>query len=280
MSAVKPQNETPSGPSLNDRSEAPNAPPLLYQFTYSHNNEKARWALDFKRVPHVRRSFVPGRHAAPVKKMTGQTAVPVLVLNDKAIFDSTRIIAELERAWPEPALYPAVPKERERALALEDFFDEELGPYVRRWLFYLLLPYPSVIVAAFMGFVSPTQRLMIRAAFPFLRGRMKRSMNIYPAEARIARQKTVAGMDRLVGEVHPSGYLVGDRFTVADLTAAALLFPLVMPDEFPYKLKVSLPQPVAKERDRLSAHPAFTWVREIYHRHRGTSAAIDDPAGA
>src|SRR5436190_1646821 len=38
------------------------ANPVLWQFKYSHYNEKARWALDFKRVTHVRQSLLPGPH--------------------------------------------------------------------------------------------------------------------------------------------------------------------------------------------------------------------------
>ena len=45
------------------------------------------------------------------------------------------------------------------------------------------------------------------------------------------REKTIAALERLESEIGPSGYLVGDGFTVADLTAAALLFPLVRPPE-------------------------------------------------
>jgi glutathione S-transferase len=40
-------------------------------------------------------------------------------------------------------------------------------------------------------------------------------------------------MDRLARELQPSGFLESDRFTVADLTAAALLSLLVRPPEFP-----------------------------------------------
>ena len=90
--------------------------PELWQFTSSHFNEKARWALDFKRVPHIRHSMIPGFHVATVKRMTGKTHVPVLKLNGNAISDSSRIIEALESAYPEPALYPADPGERRRAL--------------------------------------------------------------------------------------------------------------------------------------------------------------------
>src|SRR5258706_14064196 len=80
--------------------------PVVWHFTVSHFNEKIRWAIDFKRVPHVRRALLPGFHFRRVWSMTGQTAVPVLVLDGRPIHDSTRIIAALERAYPEPPLYP------------------------------------------------------------------------------------------------------------------------------------------------------------------------------
>src|SRR5580704_125012 len=95
--------------------------PELWQFTSSHFNEKARWALDYKRVPHIRHSLLPGFHVLTVKRMTGKTQVPVLKLNGAAISDSTRIIEALERAFPEPPLYPPEVEERRRALELEDY---------------------------------------------------------------------------------------------------------------------------------------------------------------
>ena len=118
--------------------------PELWQFTSSHFNEKARWALDFKRVPHIRHSMIPGFHVATVKRMTGKTHVPVLKLNGTAVSDSSRIIEALEHAYPDPALYPADPAERRRALELEDYFDEELGPYIRRWIFHVDPAVPEV----------------------------------------------------------------------------------------------------------------------------------------
>src|SRR5207247_2499672 len=114
-------------------------PPVLWQFRFSHFNEKARWALDWKGIAHVRRSLLPGFHIPRVLWMTGQKSLPVLVLGGETIHDSTRIIQRLERLPPEPALYPSEEAARRRALALEDFFDEELGPHVRRALFHELL---------------------------------------------------------------------------------------------------------------------------------------------
>src|SRR5206468_2278458 len=125
------------------------APPVLWQFRFSHFNEKARWALDWKGIAHVRRSLLPGFHVPRVLWMTGQKALPVLVLDGETIHDSTRRIERLERLRPEPALYPADATDRRRALELEDFFDEELGPHVRRALFHELLPETEFAAAAF-----------------------------------------------------------------------------------------------------------------------------------
>ena len=75
-------------------------------------------------------------------------------------------------------------------------------------------------------------------------------------------------------ELRPSGYLVGDGFTVADLTLAALLSPAVAPVEFPY------PQPqrghpsLAPVREVLEEHGLTDWTREMYSRHRGRSAEV------
>src|SRR5271156_4364550 len=248
--------------------------PELWQFTSSHFNEKARWALDFKRVPHIRHSLIPGFHVATVKRMTGRTHVPVLKLDGIAISDSSRIIEALERAYPEPALYPADPDERRRALELEDFFDEELGPYIRRWIFHVILPYPKFVRAAFVSHASAAAQLAQRAMSPLIGVIMRRQMDISPATAEIARSKTLAAMDRLERELRPSGYLVGDRFTVADLTAAALLSPLVRPPEFPYKTPAPVPEPLAKIRESVSSLPAFRWTLQTYRQHRGESAEI------
>jgi glutathione S-transferase len=254
--------------------------PELWQFTSSHFNEKARWALDFKRVPHIRHSLIPGFHVPVVKRMTGKTHVPVLKLNGNAISDSSKIIEALEHAYPEPALYPANPDERRRALELEDFFDEELGPYIRRWIFHVILPYPKFVRAAFVSHASPAAQLAQRAMSPLIGMVMRRQMDISPATAEVARSKTIAAMDRLEHELRRSGYLVGDRFTVADLTAAALLSPLVRPPEFPYKTPAPVPEPLAKIRDSLSTHPAYRWVLQTYAQHRGESAEVATEASA
>ena len=144
--------------------------------------------------------------------MTGQTAVPVLELGGAIIFDSTRIIEAIEKAYPDPPLYPAGREARERALELETYFDEELGPYIRQWGYFMLLPYSSAVTSLFTSQAGLGKRLFMRAIFPLVRPVMIRKMKVYPAEAGAARDKTIAAMDRIAREVGPSGLPGRRRF--------------------------------------------------------------------
>ena len=247
--------------------------PILWQFTASHFNEKARWALDWKAVRHVRRSLLPGPHAVTIRQLTGQTATPVLRLNGATIHDSSRIIAALEAAFPEPPLYPADDASRRRALELEEFFDEELGPHIRRAAFHHLLARSDLMAPLFSHDAGPLVRAIYRACFPVVGAIVRRALRIDAETAEGSRLRTLAALDRLEAEIGPSGYLVGDRFTVADLTAAALFSPLVAPPEFPYPLPDAVPRPLAEFRESVSDRAGFRWVLDVYRRHRGTSAA-------
>ena len=114
--------------------------PVLWHIPVSHYNEKVRWALDLKGVAAERKAPPPGAHMAVALWLTrgSNKTFPVLQLDGRAIGDSTAIIAALEERFPEPPLYPADPAERDRALRLEEFFDEELGPYARMLAFHEL----------------------------------------------------------------------------------------------------------------------------------------------
>jgi glutathione S-transferase len=251
-----------------------NGAPVLWHLKVSHYNEKARWALDHKRVPHIRRAAVAGRHQRIARELSGGTTLPVLVLGGEAIGDSTRIIETLEQRHPEPPLYPADPRERADALELEDFFDEELGAHTRLLALHHMLPDASLTLGAFFPDLPRPRRTAARVAFPLLRPRAAARFGIDERGVALAYEKLRAAGDCFRATVRPTGYLVGDAFTVADLTLAALVAPLVAPEQYPY------PQPqrghplLAEPRDALAASRLDEWARDIYARHRGESAEI------
>jgi glutathione S-transferase len=256
-------------------SDDPSGLPLLWHFPVSHFNEKARWALDWKRIPHRREVLALG-YVTRAWWASGQVRLPILFLDGVAVSDSTRIIAALEKRQPEPPLYPNDPAERTRALALEDFFDEEVGSPVRTTILAPLFESdPDAALGALTIGMGDAARRTARLVFPAFRAfyRFRHGMS----DAAIATAPAIvrSAFDRVAAEVGPSGYLVGDRFSVADLTAAALLAPIVVPREHPHRPPEPLPASLRDFRAALADHPGFRWVEEMYRRHRGVSCAVD-----
>lgn len=248
--------------------------PVLWHLKVSNFNEKARWALDFKRVPHLRRAAVPGRHRALAQAMTGGRTLPVLELDGRFIGDSTAIIQWLERDFPDPPLYPRDWAEQRRALELEDFFDEQLGPYARLLFLYHALPDARLMLGAFTPDLRRLPLYLARATFSAVRRQVRRDFEIDARSVALAYEKLDTAGARFRAALQPSGYLAGPRFSVADLTAAALIAPLVAPPQFPY------PQPqrghprLEPLRERLAQHGLLDWALEMYARHRGSSAEV------
>jgi glutathione S-transferase len=249
--------------------------PVLWQLRFSHFNEKGRWALDYKRVPHRRRSLVPGRHSLSSRRLGGQGTTPMLVIDGKTIGDSTEIVAELERRNPDPPLCPDNEIDRHAALELEDRFDRELGPQIRSALFASLVSDRRLTLALVTQGLPARERRIGTALWPLMKVGIKRTLPADAEAGRRGRDATVAALDRIESELN-GDYLVGDRFSVADLTAAALLFPLVAPPQYAYQLPDRWPDDWEEFRASLSERSGYRWALEMFARHRGSSAALSD----
>jgi len=247
--------------------------PTLWQIDISHYSEKARWALEHKGVDHSRRSALPGTHIPIALVLTrgAQPTMPVLQIDGENVGDSTAIIAALEQRYPDPPLYPADPGERARALELEDWFDENLGPHARLLPFYELIQEPEIFAAVAAESVPGPLGRAKPVVGAYARTYTSLRFNANSDEkAERAREAIVAALDKLEAELEQGEgeFLVGDGFSVADLTAASLFYPLVVPPEGP--LRTDLPRPPALERFResLSDRRGYKWVEETFRKHR------------
>jgi glutathione S-transferase len=248
--------------------------PLLWHIPLSHYNEKVRWALDYKAIAHRRRVLGPD-YLIRTWRATGQGKLPILWLDGLAIADSTRIIAALEERYPEPPLYPQDTAARQHALGLEDDLDETLGPALRATIVTPLFRNDADIALRVLttGMPEKAYRTLrpLLGIFPsFYRFRHKvREANLEKDRAVVA-----AALDRIEQQRQGHPYLVGEAFTVADLTAAALLGALLQPPEIQYPLQVELPPYLQDYRATVQRHPAAQWAVGIYRLHRGHSAEV------
>jgi glutathione S-transferase len=184
----------------------------------------------------------------------------------------------LEERYPESPLYPD-DATRQRALALEDYFDEQLGPAVRAAIVTPLFRNDPDIALRVLttGMPDKAYRTLrpLRKVFPaYYRLRHK----IRDARLEADRATVNAALERIEQERQGRAYLVGSTFTVADLTAAAMLGVLLQPPEIQYPLHVDLPSYLQEYRANLLQHPAMQWAADIYRLHRGHSAALPGPS--
>jgi glutathione S-transferase len=219
----------------------------------------------------VRRSLLPNMPRAMLFSLRG--TLPVLDLDGQRIVDSTRIVEELERRYPERALYPEDEQERRRALELEEFFDEQAGHDLRRVAFVELREDPD-FVSAFIttGRGEATRRIyrtLLRSSWSMAYANHRYRLTAEGAAR--SRLKLREALDRITAELQPSGYLAGPAFSIADLTAASLLFPLAWPTELQYDYPEAPDSPFMHS---FQEHPAIDWIRDIYARHRGATAEI------
>jgi glutathione S-transferase len=188
---------------------------LLLQFSTSHYCRKARLALGYKQLPYRVENLTPGLHRLKLKPLTGLTTLPVLLPeiegDPQAIADSTQIFAYLDRHQPDPPLQSPNPEQQRQIALLEDWLDESIGT-ATRFVYYQFR-------AGEGKALDPS--LMSQTVIQLVR----RKYDINPASAALAEKRLETAFKVLVDwQVRP--YLVGDRLTMADIAAAALLSPL------------------------------------------------------
>jgi glutathione S-transferase len=249
-------------------------PPHLLHFRVSHYNEKVRWALDLKGVAHTREALVPGLHIPRVRFVSGQSQIPVLVLDGEVLAGSAKIIDELERRFPEPALYPADAKQRERALELQAHFDEDVAPELRRLFWSCYFDHPAECARMATDGFSSALRLFWRGIYPVFLPLFRRNMGASGAAIEAARARLGEHFDFLEKQIGTSGYLVGDAFSVADLTAAAVFTAILRPKGFPYPLPEPWPKELVDLKASVAGRAGSKWVDEMYAKQRGSSAEI------
>ncbi|OIP71021.1 MAG: glutathione S-transferase [Oscillatoriales cyanobacterium CG2_30_44_21] len=197
---------------------------LLLQFSTSHYCRKARMALGYKQISYQVENLTPLLHLWRTKSLSNSETVPILLPRQKncpaVVTDSTEIIKFLESYQPDPPLYLDDALPQAEALRLEDYFDESIGTAARSVYCQFRVTEGKYIDPSWISLA------VIRII------RWRYGINAQSAE--IAATK-LGDAIALLGEFWQDGYLVGDRFSVADLTAAALLCPLrVIPT---YRLK-------------------------------------------
>jgi glutathione S-transferase len=245
----------------------------LYDFTFSHYSEKARWALDFKGVPYTPRHLLPGFHMRTARKLAPRSSIPILKTDSAVIQGSTEIIDFLEQTFPDRSLTPPEPRDANSAIEWEKYLDVEVGVTLRLWFYYHALPNRDRALRFILEGGPWYGRPLFVLIFPKVRERMMALMNINTVSAGQAEDRLLAALKKLDDALEGRRFLAGDGFSRADLTACALLSPYVRPGESDAQAAAALPDYVRALRDQHKIHCYFGWVREMYRDYRPLSSA-------
>jgi glutathione S-transferase len=237
----------------------------LVTIPISHYCEKARWALERAGVEYEERAHLQVLHWVAVRRAGGGRTAPVLRCGDRVFAESADIVAFADSRGA--GLSSSDPDVR----ALEDDLDERLGPHGRRWMYDCLRGESALVERYGPTGVPAWQRRLVPLGFPLVARVIDRYLDITPDSAAESLAEVRAVYDE-VGERLADGrpYLMGDSFTAADLTFAALSAPLVLPPEYgvPLPRVGELPARMAPVVRELRAHPAGAHSLEMYRTER------------
>jgi glutathione S-transferase len=211
----------------------------LYQLSWSHYVEKVRWALDYKGIewtavdvdPFTKKEM---QHLnCQLRLETGRELYTVPTIHDQAgdvaVGDSSRILDYLERTYPTPALYPIDPQERAEVERWMLWLDSTVGLAGRRLGYtQIALEHPSILATLFVPrMLGPKGRESAKAkiAGVIIAGVLSRRFRFLHNRSDRVFEELEHCLRSAAARLSSRAHLVGDRFTAADVTLAALSRP-------------------------------------------------------
>jgi glutathione S-transferase len=250
----------------------------LVTIPISHFCEKARWGLDRAAVDFVERPHLQLIHVLAARTAGGGRTVPVFVSDSgEVLADSPDILRWVDmQIDPEHRLYPEGELGAEAAV-LEAWLDNGLGPDGRLWMYHETLPVVRDLQRWALAGVPRWERLVFRASGPVVGAAIRRYLRIDRASAAAALDRIDRVFDDIARRLSDGrAFLLGDRFTAADLTFAALSAPLLLPALYgsPLPPLESMPDALAREVRRFRTHPAGTFADRLYREHRAEQVRL------
>lgn len=249
----------------------------LFQFPISIYCEKARWALDYKNISYQQVNLAPGLHrpiikwAAPSCKQP--ITVPVLVIENHALQGSDKIIDYLDQEHFQPLLGFNDETLHNQASELEGFLDLEVGVPLRAIFYHSLFNHNDKLAALWSDRAPLYAKAWVNLATPSLKYLIRRMYRTDSCFVPKHKERFTRALDRLDEIYQKKRFLVGDRFSRADLTAAAFLAPLKFPDEHLAPCPVSMPESFESFRKEHKARPAVKRVAELYRDYRRNASS-------
>jgi len=222
--------------------------------------------MDYKHLDYQLKNLLPGLHVFTTKRLSEQTAVPILVHDQQVVYGSSSIISYLDEKFPERSLTPKENQLQQQALKWENYVDTEIGIHIRRCFYHVLLEHPQIVIPLLTHNGPWYGKLLLTAMYPKLKIRMKKGMQINKVTAEQSKEHLRIAIDKLYDHLQVNSFVVGNQFTRADLAAASLLAPLSRPESFGLNWPDNLPESLGTLISELN--DKTRWVNELYEKYR------------
>jgi glutathione S-transferase len=243
----------------------------LITIPISHFCEKARWALTRTKVSYIEEAHMPPFHSLATKSVGGKLT-PVLVTDKSTFIDSTDILSYLDSiASEDNKIIPVDPYLRKQSEELEELFDQKLGIYTRNWGYSHIINESKIIKDAWCNGVPKWEAIFFPIIFPVVRPILVKKFDITASSSQQSYtqiQEVFQKVDQILADGRK--YLVGDKFSIADLTFAALSAPIIAPPQHPKRRQDSqiLPPQMLLEMKQMQETVAGQFALKMYANER------------
>jgi glutathione S-transferase len=247
----------------------------LVTIPISHYCEKARWALQRAELAYREEPHVQGLHRLYARRAGGGQTVPVLLTPEGPIGESEQILEWVDRRTEESQRLFGEGEERDRAIALSRRLDERLGPHGRRLIYVRMFEQPEVMLRFNDQGVPRWEDRLLRLTLPLAKRFIARVLEIRPGVEHEDEATVFAEFDWVAEQLADGRpYLLGERFSAADLTFAALAAPIVLPPVYGVELPPLelLDAPTTQLVERGRAHPAGAFALRLYDERKAAPA--------
>jgi glutathione S-transferase len=234
----------------------------FYAAEISYYSAKPRPALRYKHVPFDEILPTPRAYREVIRPRTGLSQIPVLVTpEDEVLQDSSVILDEIERRFPEPPLYPTTPRQRMLGYLLEIYVDEFLLlPGVHyRWSF------PESTTKGLADFAASSGDTRSATRFAESVQGFTRMIGVSPETAPAIEAHTHALLRAFDDHLEAHPYVLGGRPSLGDCALMGLLYPHLYTDAVPGRLMRDIALRVCHWIERMN-HPdpedMGTWVAD------------------
>lgn len=251
--------------------------PVLVTIPISHYCERARWALDYAGIDYLEQQHLQFFSWSAARRAGGSHQVPVLRVGSEVLADSGDIVQwASDRA--SCSLRPRTLAEECRGLEAE--LAEAYGDATRRVAYGWFFDNLDACLTYDFGAAPTWQSWLLCLGRPLVVPYARRHIRVDAKALQAARDCILRTMDAIAERLEDGrAFLLGERFSAADLTYAALSGPSVLPEQYgmPLPPPTSLDEATQAWISKVRTHPAGQFALRLYARRAEVRAVLARP---